>query len=512
MIDMSTWPNRQADVVDDLHLDPDNVRLETPYGVPESDIIQDLFSNEKALSLVEAIAQVGYFTHELPIVVIRNNQMIVVEGNRRLAALKAIQNPYLAPAVQRARLTRFIERIPNRDALKTITVKVAPNQDDANQVIAALHTGNQRVAWTPTRQAAFFQAQVEAGRTVSELLAQYPTIDVKDFVVRSKMLELFRSVHYRDSDLQDYISRRRFPVSTLARLYEYDQFQELAQIEVNQNKARVRLRGSKREFAILAEKIISDIRSKRIDTRVLNSTQSVSYQEYMDELRDFINQPPRDKPGGRSAASGAASTDGGSTALGASADDASTSGSGSTSGNAQEPGTNGAPQGAGGTGSDGSSAKEGTKAKSPSTSYLDTAGLDATGFPPAIDLILAELATINISRFPNATFDLLRTFLEKSIKAYASKLNVEIKNTANLNGYVQLSHALTWLEQYLKSEQEKALTQVVQKIRSGKISDWIPSKTHMDAVNHNHLIFATPNDVRECWNTMKALIQFILKP
>ena len=501
MIDMSTWPNRQADVVDDLHLDADNVRLETPQGVPESDIIQDLFSNEKALNLVEAIAQVGYFTHELPIVVMRDGQMIVVEGNRRLAALKAIQNPYLAPANQRARLTRFIEQIPNRDVLKAITVKVAPSQDDANQVIAALHTGNQRVAWGPTRQAAFFQAQIEAGKTVSDLLAQYPTIDVKDFVIRSKMLDLFRSVHYRDPDLQDYISRRRFPVSTLARLYEYDQFQELAQIEVDQNKARVKLRGSRREFAILAEKIISDIRDRRIDTRVLNSTQSDSYQEYMNELRDFINEPPDDGPGGGPAASSTPSSD--STPA---------SGSESTPKSTQGSGTKDSSQGAGGTGSDGSSAKGGTKAKGTSTSYLDTIGLNAAGFAPAIGLILAELSTINISRFPNATFDLLRSFLEKSIKAYADKVNENIQNAANPKGFVQLSHALAWLEQYLKQEGEKALIQVVQKIRSGNIADFVPSKTHMDAINHNHLIFATSKDVKECWNTMKVLLQFILKP
>src|ERR1019366_5807442 len=217
----------------------------------------------------------------------RDGQMIVVEGNRRLAALKAIQNPYLAPD-HHAKITKLVERIPNRDALKKIAVKIAPNQDDANQVIPALHTGNQRVAWTPPRQAAFFQAQIDAGKIVPELLAQYPTINVKDFVVRSKMLELFRSVRYRDPDLKDYVSGRRFPVSTLARLYEYDRFQQLAQIEVNQDKARVSLRGSRQQFSILAEKIISDIKNKRIDTRVLNSTQSVTYQGYMDELRDFI--------------------------------------------------------------------------------------------------------------------------------------------------------------------------------------------------------------------------------
>ena len=155
------------------------------------------------------------------------------------------------------------------------------------------------MAWTPARQAAFFQAQVDAGKTVGELLEQYPTIDVKEFVVRSRVLELFQSVRYNDPDLKNYILKRRFPGSILARLYEYDKFQELAQIEVNQDKARVSLRGSKQQFAILAEKIVSDIKNKRIDTRVLNSTQSETYQKYINELRDFINEPPHGKSEGK---------------------------------------------------------------------------------------------------------------------------------------------------------------------------------------------------------------------
>jgi hypothetical protein len=290
MIDMSTWRNVEADVIDDLRLDPRNVRLEiVPHGVPEADIIHDLFANEKAFSLVEAIAQVGYLTHELPIVVIRDGQMVVVEGNRRLAALKAIQNPYLAPEF-RSRILKMVTLIPDRDALKRILVKVAPTQDDADQLIAALHTGNQRVPWSPARQAAFFQAQIDSGKTLKQLVDQYPTIDIRDFVIRSEMLELFRSVKYSDPNLKEYVTGRRFPVSTLARLYEYDKFQELARIKVDHEHANVTLRGSKRQFAKLAEKIIADIKGRRIDTRVLNSTQSSSYKTYMDELRDLVNQ------------------------------------------------------------------------------------------------------------------------------------------------------------------------------------------------------------------------------
>lgn len=42
-----------------------NVRLELSDGVTEGDIVQDLFSNEKVLTLVDGIAKVGYLTHEI---------------------------------------------------------------------------------------------------------------------------------------------------------------------------------------------------------------------------------------------------------------------------------------------------------------------------------------------------------------------------------------------------------------------------------------------------------------
>lgn len=141
MIDMSTWEELVVDVVNDIRLDPRNVRLDIPTGLPEPDIVQDLFTNERALSLVEGIAKVGLLTHEVPIVLERDSQLIVVEGNRRVAALKAIQNPYLAPDHQ-ARIEKLARVIPDRNAIRRITVKKAPTQDDADQLVAALHTGN----------------------------------------------------------------------------------------------------------------------------------------------------------------------------------------------------------------------------------------------------------------------------------------------------------------------------------------------------------------------------------
>lgn len=85
MLDTSQWQRLTLRVQDQLFLDPKNVRLETTTAQVEADIIEDLFDNENAFDLVDAIAKIGYLTHEVPIVVKRQGKYIVVEGNRRLA-------------------------------------------------------------------------------------------------------------------------------------------------------------------------------------------------------------------------------------------------------------------------------------------------------------------------------------------------------------------------------------------------------------------------------------------
>ncbi len=498
MIDMSKWDEMVVDVVNDLHLDPRNVRLDIPDGVPESDIVQDLFTNEKALSLVEGIARIGLLTHEVPIVVDRDGQLIVVEGNRRVAALKAIQNPYLAPDHQ-ARISRFAQIVPDRDAVRRITVKKAPSQDDADQLIAALHTGNQRVAWTPARQAAFFQAQLDAGKSPDHLIAQYPTVDVRKFITRSRILELFRNVAYDDPSLGDYARKRRFPVSTLARLYENDKFLDLVGIRVEIGTGEVSLRSSPATFKRVATKIVSDIRDGEINTRSLNKTSSDRYVEYMDELRDLLNEQhpeddvPADEPSGNPSSSG--SRAGGGTGHGASGG---------------SPGSEAAGGGQFDESTD--SGKDKAKPFPKKRNYLNTDNLTVpSAFPASIHEIVKELSALNIQRFPNATLDLLRTFLEKTIKAYAEVLGEDIRKGSNEKGFVFLSNCLVWLEDHFRTTGMTAYIQPVQKIRGGRYG-FVGSKEHLDATNHNHHIFATPDDVRESWATIEGIMKAVLKP
>ena len=500
MIDMSTWEELVVDVVNDVRLDPRNVRLDIPEGVPESDIVQDLFTNEKALSLVEGIAKVGLLTHEVPIVLERDGQLIVVEGNRRVAALKAIQNPFLAPDHQ-ARIGKLAQSVPDRAAIRRITVKRAPSQDDADQLVAALHTGNQRVAWGPARQAAFFQAQLDAGKSPEELIAQYPTIDVRKFITRSKILELLRNVDYDDPSLGDYACKRRFPVSTLARLYENEKFLDLVGIDIQNGTGEVSLVSSAGLFKRVATKIVSDIRDGVINTRTLNKASSDRYVEYMDDLRDLLDEYRDDE----SSNGEPASTD-----ADASNSSAKESRHSDPDGQGQE--SHARDSADGDSRGSNNAGRDKPKPLPRKRNYLNTDNLSVpASFPASVHEIVKELSAINIQRFPNATLDLLRTFLEKTIKAHAEVLGEEVKKSSNDQGFVYLSNCLVWLEQHFKSTGQTAFIQPVQKIRGGRYG-FVGSKAHLDATNHNHHIFATPDDVRECWATIEGVMKAVLKP
>lgn len=105
----------------------------------------------------------------------------MLEGNRRIAALKAILNPIVVPAYEKR--IRSLLGDANIESVELITVMVAPSREEAQPLLASLHTTQARRPWSPLRQAEFYRAQVEAGkRTVKDLIQEYPDVDIPRFV------------------------------------------------------------------------------------------------------------------------------------------------------------------------------------------------------------------------------------------------------------------------------------------------------------------------------------------
>lgn len=82
-----------------LHFDPENPRL-AEFGIrsttKEAEILKILWDAMDVLELVQSIAASSYFQHEPLIVAKEKGRNIVIEGNRRLAALKVLLNPLIA--------------------------------------------------------------------------------------------------------------------------------------------------------------------------------------------------------------------------------------------------------------------------------------------------------------------------------------------------------------------------------------------------------------------------------
>jgi hypothetical protein len=478
VLNTSGWPETTLDVLKDLHLDPKNVRLEVANAQVEADIMEDLFVNEDVLGLVEGIARVGYLTHELPIAVKRKKSFVVVEGNRRLAALKAIQNPQLVPEF-RARVAALAAEIPDRSSLSSVRVLVAPGDAEAEQLIAAIHTSNLRRPWSPARQAAFFQAQIDSGRSFKTLVQRYPTIDVRRFVFRALIINEFRRVKYSSAELTDFLRTKSWNrgLSVLARIYESKEFLDLTGLAMDA-EGKLTKSVSDRRFSSMAAIIVQGMLDGSLNTRSLNTVHSPRFNQLMNELRDIAGKPR--EGGSGSGAAGNGSGGQGSTRTGSSA---------------------------GGTKS--TSTKRSTSKK---RQFLDLGFVVPKTYPRALHVHVEELSALNVQRFPNSVFLLMRAVLEKSIKAFAEERGEDIKGSGNNDkGRVQLGHALAWLLQYVTTNGPKNLVQPITRVRSGKLT-YMASKDSLDAINHNHHFAVDPDEAFHMWDSLDSIVRYVMKP
>jgi hypothetical protein len=81
-----------------LNFDPQNPRLPTDLigKYDENKIIDYMLRDASLLELMRSIHESGYYRSEPLLVVPNKDKFLVVEGNRRLAALKLLSNPQLA--------------------------------------------------------------------------------------------------------------------------------------------------------------------------------------------------------------------------------------------------------------------------------------------------------------------------------------------------------------------------------------------------------------------------------
>lgn len=151
----------QIDVdLDSLFLDTDNPRHK-PVDTPAQAMLR-LCESENVYELAEDIAQRGLNPLEIFAVTPsganadpQTGPFVVVEGNRRLCALKLLSDPTGAPPAQRDKFAKLAQVF----SIQTVPAWVFPDKDSARPWLERLHSGEfsgrGRKAWNAEQKARF---------------------------------------------------------------------------------------------------------------------------------------------------------------------------------------------------------------------------------------------------------------------------------------------------------------------------------------------------------------------
>lgn len=442
-----------------LYLDQNNIR--TPISEEDQNaLIRDMFMNEDAFEIVKSYVQNGVFPDEFPICIKENGKGIIIEGNRRLAALKALNEPNIVPA-----WAKRIKALRNPN-ITNIRIVLAPSREAAIKHIANKHTINYRRPWKPLRQAYFYKSQIDNGKSINELISEFPDHDLPRFIKMLEMHHFAKSMEVHDSLKGKVHDDRNFPITNLERFYEDKNVSKFLGIEFDK-LGKVKGKIDKNEFAKGFTKIIEDVATGEIDSRKYNK---------IEQRKDYINKlPDQYKP------------------------DLSKSGS---FGNSDFKELD-APKNKKG--------KKRERSKKIPKGLFSQSDLPFQLSSTSLRLMYNELKDIEVKIFPNATHDLLRSFLECVLVFYlkaTEEYGLIVKNDRH---NPKLSEMLTFLfSDKCISITDKNIKQVVEQIKSNYAHNY--SLTRMNLINHNENWNSNEKEVRSAWGKMEGLFKVLLSP
>jgi len=270
------WPTKRLSVAS-LHLDSKNPRLgrETHPRAPR-DIIQYLFEHDKAFELVESIASRGYFPNEPLLAIRENDRIVVVEGNRRLAALKALREPALLEGPLSKQVERVSRRLATLETIAKVPVTLAPNRRATDRQIAGRHIGTPVRAWQAENRASFILEKLDEGYDNDELRDElgFTLSDIQQARQTRAIADMARSISLPDQVRAKLESPRTKLFSTIERVIDSTVGREFLKVQPD---AAFGLRGTttKKEFIRGFARLITDIALGNASSRSLNTNDDI---------------------------------------------------------------------------------------------------------------------------------------------------------------------------------------------------------------------------------------------
>ncbi|MBT0360459.1 ParB N-terminal domain-containing protein [Morganella morganii] len=280
-IDFSSWKKITL-TVSALKLDRKNPRI--PDYEPTrttKDIVRFLFKNEKILSLIEKIVNKGFINHD-PIYVIKEKEYyVVVEGNRRLTALKCLLDPSLAPTIPAQKKIEKLKVKLGNDLIEKIEVVVAPSRLDVENVLFELHSeGKQQ--WSRQQKNKFIsESGISSGESIEQIAARFDvsTREIYDSV-QEYLIEKYFPYIGLTVEQETKALNSSFSISFMSRILNSAYFKEKTGYKIDKNAIKTTI--SERKFKYILKHIVCDILDKKIDSRSLNKIEEIN--DYLEKI------------------------------------------------------------------------------------------------------------------------------------------------------------------------------------------------------------------------------------
>lgn len=500
------WPIEDRPLAD-LWLDPRNVRI--PDRRPgESSIAAYMVEAEEVLDLATDIARDGYIDNEIPVVTEEGGRLLVLEGNRRITALKLLGGIVAAdgpnsPAYRDPRVDRIVRRY-SPESPTTIRVMIAPSRAAAQPLLARLHTANPKKSWLREQQAVFYHAQLSMSRTVDDLRAQFPAADdIPRFIRMGEMRELIRSLHYPDESLRDWILASKLAMTSFEYAYRSPEVMSALGLAFTSDGLLTSKKLSKTQTAALVyllglfKKGVVNTRSPEFKVGRKGEGPSPIRQEFLERLARIVaggpievgvdHQPPEQPTQGEDATP---------------PETAATEGEGGT----QESGSTGGQHQEGASGAGASTGASRGRNRQDTKTRLDMAGFAYNGASSGMRRRFEELKEIDVVKFPNATYDLLRTILECAGKEY-----LRAKTTRQLPPGSTLRTVLAELKKEFTGD--KRVLGVLNQIDAAgpqPADRYAGTAQALNALNHEPDHFSSPADAHLAWDRIKPLVNSLV--
>ena len=269
------WPAKRLKVAS-LHLDRKNPRLgrETSDDAPRV-LIQYLFENDKAMDVAQSIATRGFFPNEPLLAVKEEGRLVVVEGNRRLAALKALLEPGLLDGSYRTRVERLSKGM-DLSTIGEVPVVLAPSRRTTDRLVAGRHAGYSVMPWQAENRASFILDKLEEGYSNEKIRDElgFTIADIGDARQTRAIAEMARSLELEDEVREKVANPRAKLFTTLARVFESSVGRKYLMVKPDPDHG---LRGTttKGEFLRGFSRLVTDVALGKVSSRSLNTSEDI---------------------------------------------------------------------------------------------------------------------------------------------------------------------------------------------------------------------------------------------